>query len=168
MSDTLKGYLDRVKKIDVSFLDALSSKEAKNLKKSFDTLTAEFSSDPPKYPPDMVALGPEDLGRAYNDFMAWQGYLRYALTVKEADITLLKGYLNTVRKVLHADLVVGGKKDKEVKEAVDHDETVIALEKLLTETEVEQQYIQAQFYFYETRAKTLSREISRRGLPGGN
>lgn len=121
-----------------------------------------------KFPGEMSALSDIVLGDIYGKFMSWSGYCRYLMTLKEADILVAKNRLLTVRRVLKNSAHERSQSVKMTVDArrdfADAHPAVLALEKVLTNFEVERRVVEARYAHFENCSRALSREISRREM----
>lgn len=149
-------------------IDAEAKLDKLNVPRVVPPLTedGELSSEP-KYPADLSAIGDQFLGQTYGMFMAWSGYMRYLLNLKEADILVTKGRLNLYRKMLRREVDKSyselGLKTQEMRgNYVEADSVLLQLEKLLLRFESEKKVVEARYYHFDSCSRALSREISRR------
>lgn len=117
----------------------------------------------PKYPADISLLGSQALGQLYGVFMGWVAYCKYLYQLKEADVLLAKSLVSQARRYVATELGITGSNKKE-KDLIDNDDIVMKMEFILTEYEIQKTTVGSRLEFFDSCAKALSREISRRQL----
>lgn len=164
-SEEFNRILNSIPPLEVELTERIAA-EAKleKLKVPKPTIPEMEEDEPLIYPRDLSGIADQMLGKTYGQYMAWTGYCRYLLNLKEADILLVKNTQAILKKQLKAEAAelqylktVEARKDY-----VELNGAVIQLDKLLTEFEVEKQVVEARFYHFDNCSKALSREISRR------
>lgn len=154
--------------LPVEFTDRLNA-EAKLSKLKVPPVTPPVEDETElKYPADLSSIGDLILGTLYGKYMSWQGYCRYLLNLKEADVLLVNNMLGNVKKTLKREiheLPEGTRMTVEAKrDFVECHPVVAGLEKVLTRFEIERSIVNGRFCHFEACAKALSREISRREM----
>lgn len=117
----------------------------------------------PLYPGDVTMLDLKTLGTRYGEFMGWSAYCKYLFRLKEADVLLAKNMVSQARRWAMKELGISGSTKKE-KELIETDDTVLQLEAVLTEFEVQKATLEARLDWFDECAKALSREITRRQM----
>ena len=107
------------------------------------------------YPDDVTQVSDEKLGHLLTSYMAWTGYLEYLMVTREADILLVKNAISRTVK----DQV--GSKGMKKADAERH-ETIIALDGIVAELEIQYKTVESRHRFYDACSKALSRELTRR------
>lgn len=120
-------------------------------------------SEEPRYPGDITALELKALGKLYGEFMGWAAYCKHLFQLKEADVLLAKNMVSQARRWAMRERGISGATKKE-KDLIDTDETVLQLEAVQTEFEVQRTTLEARLDWFDECAKALSREITRRQM----
>lgn len=112
------------------------------------------------YPADLVALDSQGLSNTYGAFMGWAGYCKYNMTLVESKILALKSiqkaYMNTLGKD-YAEV-----KPSKAKQLMLADTDLVKLDTFIAELTFEFKNIEARYEYFDSCAKALSRELSRR------
>lgn len=126
--------------------------------------------DAPRYPEDLSLMDDLSLGKLYGQFMAFSGYCKYLVHLKDADILYAQNMLSTTKKVVKKKVsdISDSTKSKVTVDAkrdlVDGHPVVMALERALTTYEIQKKVAESRYSHYESCARALSREVARREL----
>jgi hypothetical protein len=129
------------------------------------------ATKPPTFNPNMATLDDQVVGNDLGAYSAWIAYLKNYISMKEMDIIFSKQALHKTLQLLAKKYRASGARASEADSLVAMDNTVLALQELIMEFEIEKKLAESRLGPFQDYAKALSREISRRapetrGFPG--